>query len=166
MPSRLDKNYFVNKVASELIKSNNCPLCDLNFIKKVDESMIFTVGDYTTDYLEKNGVKPRIEVFDLKTQRGENTYEDKPGSIKIDNPAGYITLSLIKTIERAMISRKRTFIKIQGEEDLAVLPIIFYAPLNSLVVYGIPNIGMGCIIVSLPVKELVNKIFESMEVVE
>ena len=42
--------------------------------------------------------------------------------------------------------------------------IIFYAPVNSLVVYGIPDVGTGSIRIDERVKELTNSILEKMEV--
>ena len=163
---RSDKTYYLTESSKHLITQNNGPLCDIEQIREHDHSTLYSVGDYTTKFLENNGVKPKIEIFDLKTQRGEETYADIPGSIIVNNPPGIITSDLIRTVENAIKNSKRTFIRVIGEEDLAVLPIIFYAPLNSLVVYGIPGKGMGCITVMENVKNLVNNIFELMEVKE
>ena len=163
---RLDKTYTLTEQSKSLITQNNGPLCGLDSIRKRDNSTLYSVGDYTTRFLEDNGIRPKIEIFDLKTQRGEENYTDVTGSISINNPAGVITSDLICAVESAVKSTDRTFIRVIGEEDLAVLPIIFYAPLNSLVVYGIPGKGMGCITIVENVKNLVNRIFELMEVKE
>ena len=163
---RSDKTYSLTEQSKFLITQNNGPLCGLEQIRKHDNSTLYSVGDYTTKFLEDNGIRPKIEIFDLKTQRGEENYTDVTGSISINNPPGVITSELINAVESALKSTNRTFIRVIGEEDLAVLPIIFYAPLNSLVVYGIPGKGMGCITIVENVKNLVNRIFELMEVKE
>ncbi|MHB1439769.1 MAG: DUF359 domain-containing protein [Cuniculiplasma sp.] len=114
--------------------------------------------------MDKNRIEPKIMVFDLLTKRGERTYPDRPGSLVVENPQGVITGRLIKTIEEGINGNKNVKIRIIGEEDLAVLPIIFYAPVNSLVVYGIPDTGTGSIRVDEKVKKLTEEIIEKMEV--
>ena len=57
-----------------------------------------------------------------------------------------------------------TRIEINGEEDLAVLPILFYADENTVVVYGVPDVGMAYIRPSKDPKKLVKKIIEKMDV--
>ena len=166
MHLRSDRTYFLTESSKEFIISNNGPLCDIDYIKKHESNTLYSVGDYTTKFLEDRGLKPKIEIFDLKTQRGDEIYYDKQGSISVNNPPGYITSELIQAVESAIKSKNRSLIRVIGEEDLAVIPIIFYAPLNSLVVYGIPGKGMGCITVLENVKNLVNKIIEMMEVIE
>ena len=55
-------------------------------------------------------------------------------------------------------------IEIDGEEDLAVIPIIFYSDKNTVVAYGIPDVGMACIPVSSEIKNMVTDLIERMEV--
>jgi uncharacterized protein (UPF0218 family) len=165
MQLKLDKNYKLTDEAKSLIRGNNGKLIYLDEIKKYNPSTVFAVGDFTCDLLEKNNIDAQIMVFDLLTKRGEKSYPDRKGSIIIENPAGIITGKLIETIKNAMEGNRRIKIRIIGEEDLAVLPIIFYAPVNSLIVYGIPDTGTGSIRVNEQVKQLTEEIMLKMEVI-
>jgi uncharacterized protein (UPF0218 family) len=122
------------------------------------------VGDYTCQLLDREKIEPQIMVFDLTTKRGETAYPDRPGSIIVENPQSVISGRLIEIIRESIMEERKVKVRVIGEEDLAVLPIIFYAPVNSLVVYGIPNLGTGSIRINIEVKELANSIFEKMEV--
>ncbi|MHB1901048.1 MAG: GTP-dependent dephospho-CoA kinase family protein [Cuniculiplasma sp.] len=164
MQLRFDKNYFLTDRSRELIQKNNGRITSVEEIKHQDSRFLYAVGDYTCQLMDKNRIEPKIMVFDLLTKRGERTYPDRPGSLVVENPQGVITGRLIKTIEEGINGNKNVKIRIIGEEDLAVLPIIFYAPVNSLVVYGIPDTGTGSIRVDEKVKKLTEEIIEKMEV--
>lgn len=164
MQLKFDSDYIINEEVRQLIQSNDGELIDPLSLKETDFSNLFAVGDFTCKILEENGIFPKIEVYDLRTQRGKETYSGKEGSRKVRNAPGVVSGELIKEVSRAILSHDRTNIEVEGEEDLAVLPIIFYAPIHSLVVYGIPDVGMAQIEVNDLSKKLVEKIFEKMEV--
>ncbi len=165
MQLRSDKNYRMTDEVKSLIRSNDGKLISVDELKRADPRFLFAVGDYTCDLLIRNKIEPRIMVFDLTTERGSKDYPDREGSIVVNNPQGMVTGALIELIRKSMSEHSRTSIRIIGEEDLAVLPIIFYAPVNSLVVYGIPHLGTGSIKVTDESKKLTTQIFEKMEVV-
>ena len=164
MQLRSDKDYFLTEESKVLIQKNNGKITTIEEILEVDPRFLYAVGDYTCQLLEKNRIDPQIMIFDLTTKRGEKSYPDRPGSIAVENPQGVISGRLIDVIRKSFKEDKRVRIRIIGEEDLAVLPIIFYAPVNSLVVYGIPDVGTGSIRIDQKVKELTNSILEKMEV--
>lgn len=147
-----------------MIQDNNGRITPIDDIRKWNPKMIYAVGDYTCKLLEENNIDPQLMVYDLTTERGMKTYADRKDSIAVQSGQGEVSSKLIQTIEEFFRSKERMRIRVIGEEDLAVLPIIFYAPFNSLVVYGIPGIGTGSIIVNKQSKELTEKIFEKMEV--
>ena len=68
----------------------------------------------------------------------DKVYEE----VSVDNPAGIITDELIKTLSEAFASEKPLRIFVRGEEDLATLPVILMAPLDSVVLYGQPDEGV------------------------
>ncbi len=164
MQLRFDSNYYVTEESVNLIKSNNGTVIDPKTLKGRNGKELFAVGDFTCKVLEDLDIFPGVEVYDLKTQRGKSIYNSKEGSVRVKNPPGVVTGNLIKLIYTGIHSEKRFLIEVDGEEDLAVLPIIFYAPIHSLVVYGIPDVGMAQIEVNDLSKKLVEKIFEKMEV--
>ena len=126
------------------------------------KTKIISVGDVTTLNLHRAGVKPFIEVVDLKTKRGmEHQFESIPGSFQVSNPPGTLAHDLFLLLEKLMKSGGR--VEVEGEEDLAVIPIIYYSDLNTLVVYGIPDKGMACIAVDADIKSRINDLVKRIE---
>ncbi|MCL4438808.1 MAG: GTP-dependent dephospho-CoA kinase family protein [Candidatus Thermoplasmatota archaeon] len=120
-------------------------------------SKIISVGDVTTDTLHKCGVPVHLEVVDLKTRRGkEGEFQSDPSSHHVKNEAGTLSHDLFLLIRRLIPAGGR--IEVNGEEDLAVIPIIYYCDLNTVIVYGIPGKGMACIAVDRSVKKNIEEL--------
>lgn len=109
---------------------------------------IIAVGDITAITLFEKGIVPNLTVVDFKTKRKfSKEIADKVKKIgeeviKVENPAGTITMELWTAIATAYSRNKKTRIEINGEEDLAVIPCAFLSPENSFLVYGMPNRGL------------------------
>jgi uncharacterized protein (UPF0218 family) len=73
-------------------------------------------------------------------------------SIRVKNPAGTITGDLIRALEHAIRHPPVTVI-VDGEEDLAVIPLVIAAPNGSVVLYGQPNQGVVLRIVNPQARE-------------
>ena len=165
MQLRSDKDYLITPASKRLIEENNGIITDIDFIRSnFADLKIISVGDYTTDVLIRSRLKPWIEVVDLKTKRGEKVYSSEEGSVKVINPPGVISGSLIYAIASALHKNVHVRIEVDGEEDLAVLPILFYADENTVVIYGVPDVGMAYIRASDDARELISKIVKKMEV--
>ncbi len=116
----------------------------LNEIKK--PVFVAAVGDIVNQTMRQEGFAPDISVIDLKSRRLP-IFHDK--NIRIDftvrNRAGTVSPKLIRVIQNAvrqkMLLKKKLLIKVIGEEDLAVLPLLLLLPLQSLVLYGQPPIN-------------------------
>ncbi|WP_171823449.1 GTP-dependent dephospho-CoA kinase family protein [Thermogymnomonas acidicola] len=101
--------------------------------------------------------------MDLKTKRGgEASFKHIEGSVRVINEAGTISHDLMIEIRDAFLTGRPKRIEVEGEEDLAVIPIIFYAPLNTVVAYGVPDVGMACIRVTPEEKDRVTRMLEMM----
>ena len=61
--------------------------------------------------------------------------------IRVKNPAGSLTESLIDAINHAVTHPPVTII-VDGEEDLAVIPMVIAAPVGAIVLYGQPHEGV------------------------
>ena len=132
---------------------------DLEILRASESSKIISVGDVTTYNLKKKGVPIHIEVVDLKTRRGkEGEFASVSGAYHVNNEAGTLSHDLFLLIREIMPVGGR--IEVIGEEDLAVIPIIYYCDLNTVVVYGIPGKGMACITVNRSVKENIEQLVE------
>ena len=107
-----------------------------------DETVYLTVGDVVSLAFRKSGVRPRLSVYDGFTERREMTdfariVADEPKETVV-NPAGTITAAMADAVRRG-IQGDFALLRIEGEEDLALLPCILYAPVGSRVVYGMPG---------------------------
>ncbi|MFQ6072012.1 MAG: GTP-dependent dephospho-CoA kinase family protein [Methanosarcinales archaeon] len=116
---------------------------------KTENSKLIAVGDIITYNLIKHNILPDICIVDGMTKRVPVTNEimsrtDHPSFkvISVNNPAGTITKQLVRAIDKALKCNQKIKIFVHGEEDLAALPAIWLAPINTIVVYGQPNEGV------------------------
>jgi len=61
--------------------------------------------------------------------------------INVKNPAGTRTDELIRALTYA-VAHPPVTINVDGEEDLAVIPLILAAPLGTIILYGQPHKGV------------------------
>ncbi len=123
-------------------------------IPKITDSTVYTVGDVVTHNLQKRGIIPAIAVVDgysmrlpcrrMPVFRGE--------CIRVKNPAGTITDDLIRALNHAIRNPPVTVI-VEGEEDLAVIPLVIAAPDGAVVLYGQPHKGVVLRIVNHEARE-------------
>lgn len=138
----------------------------MKIIEKEKPSMIISVGDAVSESLIKKDIFPNVFIVDNKVMRkpvspiliktGETVY--------VNNPPGTLTEEALKEIQEALKENKqRIRIVVDGEEDLLTLPVVLYAPENSLVVYGQPRRGMVAIKVTRKEKEKVRQVIKAMK---
>lgn len=121
------------------------------FLKNNKSKFLITVGDKTTNIFIVNKIIPDLAIIDFKVERkkvyssfGDLGFVMPYKWIGIRNHAGTITKKLNIAISK-FFAKKLTIpfiIKIIGEEDLAVLPAVILAPLNSIVAYGQKDQGL------------------------
>lgn len=104
---------------------------------------VYTVGDVVTHRLLRMGIIPDLAIIDGRTMRlpCERTPEYPATQFHASNPPGTITEDLIATIERAL-DHPPALIIVEGEEDLAVLPLVLSAPEGGVLLYGQPKEGV------------------------
>ncbi|QQG43888.1 MAG: pantetheine-phosphate adenylyltransferase [Candidatus Roizmanbacteria bacterium] len=137
----------------------------INEIKKLKPVMVISVGDIISASLKKMGLTPDLTIIDLRSKRKslvsekklikfKNRLTNKPGSLN------YKTTSFLRSrIKRMIYEDKKNQILIKGEEDLLALPAVFFAPLNSVVVYGQFDLGIVLIKVTEEIKQQLAGIF-------
>lgn len=108
-------------------------------------SVLVGVGDVTADILVENKFDPDIIITDGQTKRTQlEDWKEYHGFdiLEAKCPAAEITADAWQAIRQA-ISRlpSKSHIKIDGEEDLLVLPLIVELPIESIIIYGQPNKG-------------------------
>ncbi len=131
---------------------------------------VITVGDVVTENVLKLGIKPTMAIYDHRTKRREYNPDIETDAVlmTVQNPAGTITKALLNAIRKGfgLAERgRRVYIKVNGEEDLAAIPAVLYAPLGSLVIYGQPDEGVVLIKVTPECKRRCARIISKMEVV-
>jgi len=112
-------------------------------IPLISKSCVYAVGDVVTHNLQRNGITPAIAVIDGHTMRSPcNQMPALRGEcINVKNPAGTLTDELIHALTYAVLHPPVT-INVDGEEDLAVIPLILAAPIGAIVLYGQPHKGV------------------------
>ena len=131
---------------------------------------IATVGDICTIKLIQEEIIPNLMIVDYKTKRNVklteiqmSTIENvKCKSVEVDNEAGTISQQLYFEIKKAIKSEIMTKIIVNGEEDLATLPVIKHSNIGTKVIYGMPDRGMVVVDVNQQAKERANKLLERM----
>jgi GTP-dependent dephospho-CoA kinase len=123
-------------------------------IPLIADCTIYAVGDVVTHNLQKRGITPAIAVIDGYTMRSpcKRLPVFRGECIRVKNPAGTLTVDLIRALDYAIMHPPATVI-VDGEEDLAVIPLVIAAPNNAIVLYGQPHQGVVLRRVNFEAKE-------------
>jgi len=104
---------------------------------------VYAVGDVVTHNLLREGVVPSIAIIDGHTMRAPCTRVPELTARRIParNSPGTISDDLVRAIQDAL-ARPPALIFVEGEEDLAVLPLVLAAPVGAVILYGQPGEGV------------------------
>ena len=135
-----------------------------------NSKFVATIGDICTVKLIQEKIIPNLMIVDYKTKRNIKLTEMqmsiiesvKSKSVKVDNKPGTISQQLYFEIKNAIKSEIMTKIIVNGEEDLATLPVIKYSKIGAKVIYGMPDKGMVVVDVNQRTKERANKLLKKM----
>ena len=134
---------------------------------------VAAIGDMTAFYLLKASIVPDLLVVDNKTKRMpvtdpviEMLDHKSYKTVRVHNQAATLSIELIDLIRESLHGVEHVKIVVEGEEDLATLPAILYAPLGSVVVYGQPNEGSVLVDVTLERKLHIEEFMKRMIVEE
>ena len=135
------------------------------------EPKMITVGDVVSLTVVKHGIIPDLSIYDGMTERKEMTefatlvrnkgWEEKV----VRNEAGTITAELFAAIRNAL-NGKNEIIRVDGEEDLAVLPCILLSPEGTRIIYGWPGKGMKLIVTDDEIRKKAQYLMERTEELE
>lgn len=130
---------------------------------------LIAVGDMTAFYLLKASVVPDVVIVDNKTKRMpipdhvvKSLDHDSYKTVEVKNPPATLTKELMDMIRESLQESDRIKIVVDGEEDLATLPAILYAPLGSVVIYGQPNEGSVLVKVTTEKKKHIEELMKQM----
>jgi len=150
----------------------------LECVKAMDKelkaaSRVIAVGDMTAFYLLDASYMPDLVIVDNKTKRMpapdhvlQSLQHDSYKTVEVKNPPATLTKELIEIMEESLKRDEHVKIVVEGEEDLATLPAILYAPLGSAVIYGQPNEGSVIVKVTPEKKKQIENLMKRMIVEE
>ncbi len=162
-PLWLEKKLFITDDLRKKLKEPFDAV--INTIKnyRKDYKYLITVGDITTKVLNNSSSNANISIIDFNVARKkkftdfkELGFSGNEKVITVSNPPGCLTPDLffaLLSIFKLKDVVTKTILKIDGEEDLSALAVILTSPLESIILYGQPNLGMVEIIVSEEKKE-------------
>jgi len=169
MPLKLDEDLFLPKSMKDEMRKKYGTLVKkedelLNMISEKDT--LISIGDVCTYTLFKLGFRAKLYIIDYRTKRGPFINDiPKEGYhiLNVKNPQSMITKELWNHIKNSLQNDKYIRIEVDGEEDLATLPAIYFAPMNAIVIYGIPDKGMAVIKVNQKMKKQIENMLIKME---
>ena len=135
-----------------------------------DSKFIATIGDICTIKIMEEIRIPDLMIVDYKTKRNLSLTKEQKNiiestdckTVEVMSEAGTISKELYNEIEIAITKNKKTKIIVNGEEDLATLPVIKLCQIGAKVIYGMPDKGMVVVDVNQQTKERANKLLERM----
>lgn len=135
------------------------------------QSKLITVGDVVSLTVRRHGISPHLTIYDGMTERREMTefanLVESEGweTIAVKNEAGVITADLVTAIIN-ILDGKEGIIRVEGEEDLATVPCILFAPEGTNIIYGWPGKGMKLVTVDERIRRKAQNLMEMMEELE
>lgn len=137
---------------------------------------LIAVGDVVTAHLLEAGHTPAVALVDERTERaavddwvadavaGAEGFDHE---LTVTNPAAVLSESLLLALRVAIAGADadgaNTLLTVDGEEDLATLPVILAAPAGATAVYGQPGEGMVRVTVDGATRELAGDLLARME---
>ncbi|HVP93932.1 MAG TPA: GTP-dependent dephospho-CoA kinase family protein [Methanoregulaceae archaeon] len=127
-------------------------------------SLLYSVGDVVTYRLIEKGIIPDIAVIDGHTMRSpcDRSPLIQARRFHVKNPAGTLSGELLEGLLEA-VTHMPALVCVDGEEDLAVIPLVIMAPMGAIVLYGQPGEGVVLRTVDAGAKEKANEMFRYFE---
>ena len=152
-PSWFAHDLFLPEVEKQWFQTPFGELHKTNaFLSQENPETLITIGDVVTRDCNMLHMWQKLSVIDFTIQRKhtfqqiqELGFSGNEIVFRVSNPASHITTSLFQTIMQALTlfeQEKHIVIVVDGEEDLAVIPLVLALPLGFIVVYGQPKKGL------------------------
>lgn len=144
---------------------------ELKFFDLTKYPKVILVGDIVTKTFIKLNLKFDLAVVDFKTNKrrlfkslGDLGIQNPSRLIVVRNKRGTITKAMTRAIREVFVKNFRgAVIKVIGEEDLAVIPVVIQAPIGSIIFYGQRGQGIVCVDVEEKTKGKFLKILDDFK---
>lgn len=114
-----------------------------DIIPHIKGKQVYTVGDVVTHRLLQQGITPTIAIIDGHSMR--SPCDRSPAlydlCIRVKNPPGSLSNELMEGMKEAL-THPQAMIYVDGEEDLAVIPLVIASNEGSIILYGQPGEGV------------------------
>lgn len=153
----------LRKPLGELLKDSEITK-DIILKKIGQNAFLITIGDATTEKMIKFGIAPSLQIVDSLEKRQQRDLPEGvvKTSLSCNNPPAEITDDSINIVKQAFGMDTPVRIIVKGEEDLLVLPVVLFAPENSIVMYGQPNEGLVIVKINEEIRNKAKAIMNSM----
>jgi uncharacterized protein (UPF0218 family)/MFS family permease len=140
-------------------------------LRMFESKGLVTVGDMTTYNALGAGLKPHIIVYDGK-EGNKHVEKSIKSSIhaykglyhRVSNPYGRITKEFWNVVRKVFpIKRKKAKIKIEGNNNFTLVPIILEAPAGTRIIYGIPGKGIVLVEVNKKIKNVCRELLKQVK---
>ena len=161
----------VPEAKRELFKEPLGEFVTVDDLRERNATKTITVGDVVSLTMWEEGMIPDLAIYDGRTERRDMTdfarlVEERGLAVKVvSNPAGTITCELDDAVRNAL-DFGPALIRVEGEEDLALMPCIRHAPEGTDIVYGWPGKGMMVLTTDAAVKDKTERLWKEMEELE
>lgn len=114
-------------------------------IQSLDPPLIVAVGDIVSGALVSLAPSRSLRIVDYVTRR--HTKLDTPGAYDVANCAGAISAQSAQMVVERIQQKdmEHAIVRVEGEEDLLVIPAVLCSPLGAVVLYGQPEVGIVAI---------------------
>lgn len=111
--------------------------------------LLVCVGDFVAKTALELGLQPKLLIVDFQTERHPigDVHKALLASygrtvLRVANPAATVTDALYGAVVQGLRLTGTVRIEVEGEEDLAGLPVFAEAPDGTVVLYGLPGRGV------------------------
>lgn len=129
------------------------------------EGQLILVGDYVSINFESSN--PDVSIVDRRIEREEIEESKLEGiegfCLKADNPAGLISEGGWDKVKEGIAREDKAKLRVKGEEDLLGIPVMYSAPLESVMVYGLRGRGSVIVEIDEEIKEKVRSFVDRGE---
>ena len=124
------------------------------FHNRSKNPVVVAVGDTTLEKFQQFKKQYTLAVYDGYQQHREPSHLATylVPDLTVSNPAGSISAELTSGLVKAL-DNSLQLIKVEGEEDLATASLILLLPLQSLLYYGQPDVGMVEVVITQHLKD-------------
>lgn len=114
-----------------------------DILPRIAGRTVYSVGDIVTESLIEEGITPALAIIDGQSMRSPTNRPPPVFSKRFHarNPPGTLTRELLEALNDA-VKEPEALIMVEGEEDLAVIPLVIAAPEGVIILYGQPGEGV------------------------